>query len=945
MDIEYNLLYAVLALQLEMIDTAKLADVCAAWAARRDKTIAELLRERGWLSDDDHRAVAGLLDRKLRRHGGDARAGLEESLNADARAALLSTERADLRRSVDGLDAIGPRSTPLATAETDQARCSPTVDYASPAVRFRSKNLHAEGGLGQVWRARDAELERDVALKRIKPARRGQPEAQGMLRREALITGQLEHPNIVPVYDLGRDPADLDPYYVMKLIRGRPLRDAIRELHAPAGGQPDPAARRRLLGNLVQVGQAVAYAHARGVLHLDLKPANVVLGDFGEVVVLDWGLARLRRVEAILDGSNNVDPDLPTTEAIVLAGEALVHQTASGRVQGTMEYMAPEQATGIADSLDERTDVFGLGAILFTILTGRSPRRFEDSETDGQIVHRVRTEPVPNPREVCAEVPLALDTLCARALAHDPIERLPNAVSFVAALEAWLADEPLAAYREIIAGFDAMVRSFPDVIDYREQLARNRANLGLVLDGMGRRAEAEATYRRAIADYEGIVKENPLLPGPRADLAATRTHLHRTLLALGRPADAEASRQAALADYAALAEAHPPARDYTTGLASVYITMYEAPRPAEPAPGPQGVPSTAQSGDLPARAASPAASELSPPSVTSESSPGEAQALGDRGRLEVRGTLARGAMGSVFRAHDRDLNRDVAVKVLPLRAGFDEVRRRFVREAQLAAQLEHPHILPVYALGFRSQDEAPFLVMRLVGGDSLRSRIRVYHQQRRPGGRHTAELKRLIVWLVEVCDALGFAHSRGVVHRDPKPDNVLLGASGEALLMDWGLAGVLDEKAGVTAPPVEVSDQTTFSSEAHGTLAGTPAYMAPEQVRGDPGQIGPRTDIYAMGVSLFEVLTGQLPFRPKGGIAAMLSAHIQGPTPRAREVDRAVPAPLDAICARAMARDPAARYASAYDLKHDLEAWLRGGLIAAYPESRLGRAWRRLWSE
>ncbi len=355
----------------------------------------------------------------------------------------------------------------------------------------------------------------------------------------------------------------------------------------------------------------MAYAHARGVLHLDLKPDNIVLGAFGEVIVLDWGLARLSRGEIGDDGP--ADPHAPTVDVIVLSGEALAPGTTAGRVQGTREYMAPEQAGGAPEQFDERTDVFGLGGILFEVLTGRSPREF-DGEPLGVALERIRTEPIRRARSLVDRVPAALDDLCARAMAVEPSLRVPGAAAFVAELETWLADEPLIACREIVAGFEKMAGAHPDVFDYREHLARSRANLGLVLDGLGRHLEAEAAYRAAIAEYEAIVATRPLLPGPRADLAATRTHLGRALVALGRREEAEASRRSALEDYTALAAAHPPAGDYTTGLASVYLTMSlgppaaarESPDPGEPAPG--AVP-TEETTIHPAVPASPGAAE------------------------------------------------------------------------------------------------------------------------------------------------------------------------------------------------------------------------------------------------------------------------------------------------------------------------------------------------
>src|SRR5262249_8873678 len=181
---------------------------------------------------------------------------------------------------------------------------------------------------------------------------------------EARITGQLEHPGIVPIYELASSPADRTPFYTMRFIRGRTLTEAARAYHeARAAGRAGPLELRELLTAFVGVCNAVAYAHARGVIHRDLKGRNVVLGDFGEVLVLDWGLAKV------------VGGDAPDAAAgpvsVPPSGDRGATQV--GQIVGTPSYMSPEQAEGRVDRLDARTDVFGLGAILYEILTGRPP--------------------------------------------------------------------------------------------------------------------------------------------------------------------------------------------------------------------------------------------------------------------------------------------------------------------------------------------------------------------------------------------------------------------------------------------------------------------------------------------------------------------------------------------------------------------------------------------
>jgi hypothetical protein len=217
MENERQLLFAVLALQLEFIDPVQMADACAAWAARRDQSVSALLRERGWLSEDDQREVERLLDRRLKKHRGDARAGLRASIDQGACEVILGADDPVLRGLLDGLASTDPPGEKPGGPPTDPAPASiaATIDHVSRPSRFQTIAFHAAGGLGLVWRSRDNELNREVALKRLKPERRGHVEALGQFSREAQITGQLQHPNIVPVYDLGRDPVERDPFYIM----------------------------------------------------------------------------------------------------------------------------------------------------------------------------------------------------------------------------------------------------------------------------------------------------------------------------------------------------------------------------------------------------------------------------------------------------------------------------------------------------------------------------------------------------------------------------------------------------------------------------------------------------------------------------------------------------------------------------------------------------------
>ena len=232
--------------------------------------------------------------------------------------------------------------------------------------RYQVLGEIARGGMGIVLKGRDPDLGRDVAMKVLHPGHAGDP---AMIRRfieEAQIGGQLQHPGILPVYELGLD-ADLRPYFTMRLVKGRTLAALLEE-------RPDPAHDLgRFLSVFEQVCQTVAYAHARGVIHRDLKPSNIMVGAFGEVQVVDWGLSKVLRQggERQPGQGQPAGADEPHVTTVRTTGGGMPSQ--SGSIIGTPSYMSPEQARGEVDDLDEQADVFALGAILCEILTGQPP--------------------------------------------------------------------------------------------------------------------------------------------------------------------------------------------------------------------------------------------------------------------------------------------------------------------------------------------------------------------------------------------------------------------------------------------------------------------------------------------------------------------------------------------------------------------------------------------
>lgn len=300
------------------------------------------------------------------------------------------------------------------------------------------------GGLGRVRLAFDQQLGREVAVKDLLPQSLHAAEKIRRFLDEARVTGQLEHPGIVPVYSAGLD-AEGNPFYAMKRIGGRTLSQAIREFH-----RLDPADRSRpqrfseLLTVFVSICRTMAFSHQRGVLHRDLKPQNIIVGDFGEAIVVDWGLAKhfasatdtTLRAESLAAATNGslVDDDHP-------AGGDAAH-TKVGTIVGTIPYMSPEQA--LAQPLDARSDVYALGAILFDVLTGSAPFRGERRE----VLRRVQRGKVPSPRSVMPHVPRALEAICLHAMARQAEDRYQSALELADEVVRYQAGEPVLAYPE-----------------------------------------------------------------------------------------------------------------------------------------------------------------------------------------------------------------------------------------------------------------------------------------------------------------------------------------------------------------------------------------------------------------------------------------------------------------------------------------------------------------
>ena len=310
-------------------------------------------------------------------------------------------------------------------------------------LRFSTCQPIAGGGCGTICVANDGQLNRQVVIKKINPELLHDRAIRRFLN-EARITAQLEHPGIPPVYEMGIDDNGL-PFYAMKQLRGETLTESLADY---GNLQPGPGKERmqhELLQRFLSVCQTVAFAHQHGVIHRDLKPDNIILGQFGETTVVDWGLARMAKRTADNEGPSTSGANAhfsPTTPPRFESNGSL---TVQGMVMGTAAYMSPEQAQGLNDRLDQRSDVFSLGVILFELLTGRSPFAAKTLPQTIENVVRCNRMDLQKRLQHC---PRALAWICLRALSPTPEGRYSSANELAHDVESWIAGQPISGLRE-----------------------------------------------------------------------------------------------------------------------------------------------------------------------------------------------------------------------------------------------------------------------------------------------------------------------------------------------------------------------------------------------------------------------------------------------------------------------------------------------------------------
>lgn len=447
-----NVLLGILAMQVDFISRDALARAMHTWAQDRSRTLGEVLVEQQALRAEDAPLLEALVQVHIKQHGNNPAQSL-------ATLSSIGSVKTDLKKIEDPEVAASLAQVGIARSTADIAGTLDDLpsDAASTAgvpgsssQRFRILKAHARGGLGEVFLARDEELQREVALKEIQLRHAFNDQSRGRFKLEAEITGGLEHPGIVPVYGMGQY-ADGRPYYAMRFIRGDSLKEAIERYHQvsrdPKGSESTLLEFRKLLARFLDVCNAIAYAHSRSVVHRDLKPANVMLGKFGETLVVDWGLAKAAGAASAAtfaepgsaaDATIGEQPLRPAS----LSGTS---ETQAGAAIGTPQYMSPEQAAGKLDQVGPASDVYSLGATFYHLLTGQAPIL---GTSVAEVLDKVQKGDFPPPRQIQPTIPPALEAICLKAMSQKPEDRYASPRFLADDIEHWLADEPVCAWRE-----------------------------------------------------------------------------------------------------------------------------------------------------------------------------------------------------------------------------------------------------------------------------------------------------------------------------------------------------------------------------------------------------------------------------------------------------------------------------------------------------------------
>jgi serine/threonine protein kinase len=425
-----NLLFALIAHHNGYITMEQFFEAAAVWNREPKRDLGEILVEKKFLDEVERFNIQGIVEDRLRRQG-----GIDDTLSfivASGSVPQGDSLPEDWKGKIDAItqvirDKTSPNPPKFGAPETDLG-----------THRYIIRKTLGHGGQGYVWEAIDTELNRKVAIKNIVPSLSSDPLHQELLIDEARKTGKLGHPGIPPVFDIGKD-TDGKPYFTMQLISGGKLSERYGDLKYESISRSEFVKQiRPLLRHLIAACNTVEFAFdTEAVIHRDLKPANIMVNRYGETVVMDWGMGK------IISDPSHINDDASSVLFIpITQGSSSEERTSVGTIKGTAAFMSPEQARAENDRLDHRTDVYGLGAILYWILTGQAPhKRTRDALPDIQ----KNRFPTPSQARPSLSIPPEIEAICLKAMASEPEDRYQKAGQMAADLENFIAGEPVVA--------------------------------------------------------------------------------------------------------------------------------------------------------------------------------------------------------------------------------------------------------------------------------------------------------------------------------------------------------------------------------------------------------------------------------------------------------------------------------------------------------------------
>ncbi|MCY2941257.1 MAG: bifunctional serine/threonine-protein kinase/formylglycine-generating enzyme family protein [Planctomycetota bacterium] len=463
---EHNLIFAGLGLQLGIIAKDKVIRAFTEWLFDKTRPLGQILVHQKAITPEQRKTLELAVTAHIQQKGGEQKALASLNHVKDLESDLDHLADNDLNQSLDGavsqrkllgLDVLFSQSHDSESSSTNKKGSFSGLE-GKQKDRFERQHFLDSGNLGEVFFAKDTELNRTVVTKYIRPEMSSDTLKQALFHLEGEVTGSLEHPSVVPVYGLGKDTKGR-LYYAMRYIQGKKLSRVIAEYHRKEAGLKHEALTG-LLQNFQAVCLAIEYAHSKGVLHCDIKPDNIMIGDYGEVFVVDWGLvvvcgnvkgsSEMHELETLNLGI------VPKYKPSELASSGLHKQQGGSRrgVGGTPAYMAPEQFTATMSEeislVTPKVDIYALGSTLYHILTGKAPHLPKEGvkESPDAFYFRITTGMIPTPREKDASIPKLLEQIVLKAMQVKPVDRYASARELAEDIKRYVSDEPVHAYQE-----------------------------------------------------------------------------------------------------------------------------------------------------------------------------------------------------------------------------------------------------------------------------------------------------------------------------------------------------------------------------------------------------------------------------------------------------------------------------------------------------------------